>query len=346
MSAAKPPIPPVFVVNTGRCGSTLMSRMLALHPAILSISEFLAALTSEALTADRLDGEAFWRLIVRPRPILVALFRAGIRQPEILYRQGRHGPWPLSETPPIMLITLPFVSDAPDRLLAALESEVRAWPPDGLGRQIGRLFDTLADRLDRRRWVERSGDSLPYVERLARLFPEARFIHLYRDGRDVAVSMRGHSDFRSKTAYCAMLEKCGVDPYRQDRAFGVAGGHVWVERLMARLLPIRMLADARVSLAQCGRHWSRQIESGVEALARLDPARVMALRYEDLVATPDEACRRLSAFLGIDDGIEAWIERARALPAARDRTWRDLPADDPQALDNACRSGLDLLGYS
>ena len=61
MSAAKPPIPPVFVVNTGRCGSTLMSRMLALHPAILSISEFLAALTSEALTADRLDGEAFWR---------------------------------------------------------------------------------------------------------------------------------------------------------------------------------------------------------------------------------------------------------------------------------------------
>ncbi len=33
---------PIFVLSTGRCGSTTLSNILNLHPAILSISEFVS----------------------------------------------------------------------------------------------------------------------------------------------------------------------------------------------------------------------------------------------------------------------------------------------------------------
>lgn len=38
-------IPPVFIVGTGRCGSTMLSNMLRKHPDVLSLSEFLVAVT-------------------------------------------------------------------------------------------------------------------------------------------------------------------------------------------------------------------------------------------------------------------------------------------------------------
>ena len=37
-------IAPVFVVGTGRCGSTMLSNMLRIHPEVLSLSEFMVAI--------------------------------------------------------------------------------------------------------------------------------------------------------------------------------------------------------------------------------------------------------------------------------------------------------------
>jgi hypothetical protein len=38
-------LPPVFVVGTGRCGSTLVSNILRAHPGVLSLSEFFTFIT-------------------------------------------------------------------------------------------------------------------------------------------------------------------------------------------------------------------------------------------------------------------------------------------------------------
>ncbi len=60
-------IAPVFVVGTGRCGSTMLSDMLRAHPDILSLSEFMVAIadfggrTSRAFPGTPIDARELWR---------------------------------------------------------------------------------------------------------------------------------------------------------------------------------------------------------------------------------------------------------------------------------------------
>jgi hypothetical protein len=49
---------------------------------------------------------------------------------------------------------------------------------------------SIATRQGRDRWVEKTPNHVFYMRRLATSFPTARFIHIVRDGRDVALSHR------------------------------------------------------------------------------------------------------------------------------------------------------------
>src|SRR4029079_14044254 len=44
--------------------------------------------------------------------------------------------------------------------------------------------------------VERSGSSIDYLGDLASLYPNARFVHIHRDGHEAALSIRSHPFFR------------------------------------------------------------------------------------------------------------------------------------------------------
>ncbi len=62
--------------------------------------------------------------------------------------------------------------------------------PPTIGSLIGTVFHTYAERFDRPRW----GDKWPayhrYLEIVMRLFPDAQVIHLVRDPRDCAASLK------------------------------------------------------------------------------------------------------------------------------------------------------------
>jgi hypothetical protein len=59
---AAPGLPGVFVVSGGRCGSTMLSKMLRLSPQILSLAEFFALLP-DPLPPGEFDAAAYWRLL-------------------------------------------------------------------------------------------------------------------------------------------------------------------------------------------------------------------------------------------------------------------------------------------
>ena len=68
------------------------------------------------------------------------------------------------------------------------EVRARLRPGMPLGEAVGAVYETYASRRGKQRW----GDKTPmYMQRLPlleRLFPDARYVHLVRDGRDTAVS--------------------------------------------------------------------------------------------------------------------------------------------------------------
>jgi hypothetical protein len=72
--------------------------------------------------------------------------------------------------------------------LGEIVSEVRPW---SLGGGLRAIFRAYARRHGKPRWGDKTPGNCLHMDVLSRLLPEARFVHILRDGRDVAVSMRG-----------------------------------------------------------------------------------------------------------------------------------------------------------
>ena len=96
-----------------------------------------------------------------------------------------------------------------DAMLAAL-TESRTWGDFGIEAEEmrGRLarvekgdaagavrafFDAYAERQGKARWGDKTPAYMLAVQRIGRTLPESRFIHLIRDGRDVALSQRARA---------------------------------------------------------------------------------------------------------------------------------------------------------
>ena len=117
-------------------------------------------------------------------------------------------------------------------------------PRAALGDQYRFMFDWLRERLGRRVWVERSGGSLIFGLALMRLFPEARVVHVYRDGRDTALSLRQHPAFKSGPAVARNMQRRGVNLYGGDPLSGLSVFTL----LMLRFVNVKKMAgggDAR-----------------------------------------------------------------------------------------------------
>lgn len=65
------------------------------------------------------------------------------------------------------------------------EAQVR----ENFAKAIGAPMRSRATSVGKRRWADKTAFNILIFERLALLFPEAQFIHLVRDGRDVAASL-------------------------------------------------------------------------------------------------------------------------------------------------------------
>jgi putative sulfotransferase len=201
-----------FIVSTGRCGSTLLSNVLSSHPAVLGLSELFSSLQPEAFPREIVSGPEFWRLLSTPHAQWTLALQQRIESPELLYPVDDPGAmFNRNEgIPPISAVCLPAITTDPDSLYRELAEAVPRFDSALAGTQYTRLFRWLAARLGRPLWVERSGGSLGYVADIARAFPGARFLHLYRNGPDVALSMSRHPFFRLQVGPSPSVTRLGV----------------------------------------------------------------------------------------------------------------------------------------
>ena len=150
MVGSPPDAPAPFIVGVGRSGTTLLRLMLDAHPrlAIPPETHFVPAVI-----------ESFWRLRVTPERVLDAM------------RSGERTGWEDSGLDEQAML---------DRL-----GEIKPLnAPDSL-RAFYRLY---AERHGKGRWGDKTPHYVTALARIGRALPEARFVHVIRDGRDVALS--------------------------------------------------------------------------------------------------------------------------------------------------------------
>ena len=163
------------------------------------------------------------------------------------------------------------------------------------------------------------------IPTLHALWPEARFVHIIRDGRDVCMSVLNWNKAERTAGRYASWEE---DP--------VTTTALW---------------------------WERKVRKAREDGAALGPALYHEMHYEDLIEDPQQECKRLCEFLGVpyDDAMIRFAEgKTRTdLPNARKtpkkawlpitsgmRNWRtEMPAQDLERFEAAVGNLLEELSY-
>lgn len=255
-----------LIVSTGRCGSTLMSDLMNLHPDVLSLSEFFTVLGPGVWRLPDMDGPQLWELMCGGPPGYQELLRLAW-SPEMLAEEG-------SDPDPLELIPIPHLArrhrvPEPMSVRRAFQTAVEAQPRAPVAEHFPAIFDAVRSRLARKCWVERSGGSLAYVAELLKAFPGARIICLHRDERATVLSMSKH-------------------PYFKLRAVHSQVGPMSVEQALAHDL----------SLGDFRRYLRRMVSEGLEALEQ-DGRPVLHVSYEGLTSKPRDTLPAVFAFMGL-----------------------------------------------
>lgn len=164
MASARPPVP--FIVGVARSGTTLLRMMLDSHGevAIPPETHFIPA------AARR------WRRTAAP---LAALSRALTRH------------WP-AEPAEATLEAMTKDAHWPDFQLdsAVLAARLADARPRTLADALDVFYAEYARRFDKPRWGDKTPPYLDRMTEVGNAYPAAHFIHIIRDGRDVALSVK------------------------------------------------------------------------------------------------------------------------------------------------------------
>lgn len=278
--------PYFFVVGCPRSGTTLLRRMLDAHPRF-------AMMPRETHFIPRIYQR-----------------RAG------LTAEGEVTPAVVDE----LLADRHFARLGIDR--EALERLLTREEPTPYASFVSRIFGMQG----RARGSELVGDETPgyvrHLRTLHALWPETRFVHLIRDGRDVCLSL---PDWRKAPLLTGRLSSWEED--------AVSTAALW---------------------------WEWHVRLGREDGLSLGRDRYLELRYESLVSTPERECSAVCHFLGVryDDamlGFHHGFERgepgrsangAWRPVTARLTDWRtQMPAGDIERFEAAAGELLDDLSY-
>ena len=113
--------------STGRCGSTMVSDILNLHPRVLSLSEFFSFVGLGAFRRRYRTGDRMWAFYSRQQPRTRLMLRE--RYEELRYPvDDPRARFTRQDVPPILCGTLPHLTDAYEALFDELEPVVRGQP--------------------------------------------------------------------------------------------------------------------------------------------------------------------------------------------------------------------------
>ncbi|MCZ6782219.1 MAG: sulfotransferase [Proteobacteria bacterium] len=286
-----------FVVGTGRCGSTLLRRLLRLHPDAWVVKEtHWIPLLFDFFGHREIELTEFF-----DAARLVYMAKGKTAYERILGEEGLDH----------------------ESFAAALAPAVDALPRRDLAGIMTVFYRELARRHGASVWGDKTPDYGLCMGTLQSLWPEAKFVHIVRDGRDVAISMSDVLSFRLQVAW-------GVNYWPAI---------AWRRAYRARLA----VARGEISIDRFFELWRSRLLRIRDESGRLSAGSYLEITYEELLEEPEKVLDRTATFLGLVPSRD-WLEAATAQVRRDDRRRH---ADSPDYLGLCERHGdtLRSLGF-
>ena len=303
-----------FIVGTGRCGSTMLSKMIDLHPRVAVLSEFLVSLDFRRKFGERPVAGAELAELIDCGLASTGEFKkiaVHLATPEITFDQNA-APKPVDASsykdgvlPDVMLLPLGHLFDDPEQMFHEIVAFAREQPVRMLSEHYDHLFAWIAGRAGKQGWIERSGGSIANLPELVELFPQGKFLHLHRDPLDTALSMQRHNHFRLRA----------FQHYRLRTAEGVRWEDLDESDLTSEgpmSAKLRAAFDHPVPLEYFLRDWSDSTLRGMRAIRHLAPSQYLEISFEEILREPELALEAIAGFFELTSE-KGWIAEACAL---------------------------------
>lgn len=243
---------PIFVVGYMHSGTTLVRNILGNHPSLYCAPEETKFFMHLNLVRDEL------RRSTAPPDVAMLEYCRSIVTHGVAFRTE-------DRQKSASAVSQPRVSDRE------------------LGQRFRIALDNLTREEGRSRWVEKTPTHVFYADVISAAIPDAMFLEIVRDPRDVLASKK------TRTHNVSMPGRFGPEERRRK----------YLEKSFDPLWD--------------GLSWKSAIRAG-EAGSRTSPGGWLRIRYEDLVAETEPAVRRICSFLELDfdDGL---LDVPRGVPA-------------------------------
>lgn len=191
---------------------------------------------------------------------------------------------------------------------------------------------------------------IPFIEAV---FPDARYVHLVRDGREVVES--SIRQWQAPPNWSTLWRKLREIPFQnlgyvawfgwnfvKGLITGRKGGKVWGPRFPG----IDAMAEKGPLSLVCAHQWLEcytRASTGLSEIASAE-SRVFTIRYEDLIRD-EEALSGLLDDLGLPDKDNILACFAEKLRPNEPQMWRSLPQEDLTIIERVLTPSLKELGY-
>ncbi len=199
--------------------------------------------------------------------------------------------------------------------------------------------------------IEKSVPNALRVEFVHALFPDAKFIHLIRDGRAVTESSIRLWQSPSEKGY--LLKKLRYFPWKNYRyAFWYVSNMILgkisgrgQKSWGPRYLGIDEDIDTLPLSVVCARQWRKCVEAANKQLAKLDGSSVLEVRYEELMQD-ENVLLSVCEFLGINDKKSVLSHFRASVNQSNTEKWRgNLSTDTLKLILEETRLTNEKLGY-
>lgn len=286
---------PIFILGTGRCGSSYLYQLLGYHPDLAWLSHY----------TSYLPGGGWWAALSRVHDL-----------------PGLAGWLPQAES---RLVPQPtenyrLLRQATDGVFTLPRRLTRADVTPEARRRLRDLVDRHTRAQGKPRFALKY-TGFPRLAYLDEIFPDARFVHVRRDGRAVASSL------------------VAVDWWAGEGSWG------WGE--MRPEFAAEYEASGKNPLILSSIYWKTLMDYLAEARRDVPADRLLDLRYDTLIADPVAGMRQVAEFAQLP-WHPTFEARIRATPVTSDDTrWRKrLSADDARLLEASLRDDLIKHGFT